>query len=154
MEGIMQVINNQIFKDVIFTFFATIFFSMIMNAPNKTIIQTSIIASIGYSVCMIVVKLGNELAGYFIGTSIIVMLSAFLSNRNKIPSIIYIFPAVIPLVPGIGLYRTILALVQNNIGMLTKNGISTILIAITMAMAMAFINILSNITTKRNKILI
>lgn len=151
MDTFLNIFENLLIKEIIFSFFATVFFANIMGATKKTIYWTGIIASIGYVICMIMVRHGNELAGYFIGTCIIVILSTMFSRVQNKPSITYIFPAVIPLVPGIGLYRTVLSIVQNNNEMAAKYGIESLMIAITMAMAMTVINVTSLLDKKDNK---
>ncbi|HOW23980.1 MAG TPA: threonine/serine exporter family protein [Sedimentibacter sp.] len=53
---------------------------------------------------------------------------------------IFIFPAIIPIVPGFGLYETMLAFVQNDILSALEIGADTILNIVAMATAMALVS--------------
>ena len=57
----------------------------------------------------------NTTLGYFAGTTFVAMIGEIFARKFKMPATTFIFPAVIPMVPGFGLYQTMLALVQNEI---------------------------------------
>lgn len=74
----------------------------------------------------------------------------------KMPATIFIFPGVIPLVPGVGIYNTMTAFVGGDIQNGISLGFSTCAIAGAMAMAMAVGNMIfiiySKIKSNQNKI--
>ena len=128
--------------NLVYCFVASLFFALIMNAPKKTLISTSISASLGYFIHIYSSTL-NETLGFFAGTVFVAMMGEILARKFKMPATIFIFPAVIPIVPGVGLYQTMLALVQNNITSALEIGTNTILNIAAMAVAMALVNILA-----------
>jgi uncharacterized membrane protein YjjB (DUF3815 family) len=132
---------KEIVLDLIFCFAATLFFALIMNAPKKTLVATSIIASIGYVIYITLSKELNVTLGFFAGTTFIAMQGEVLARKHKMPATIFIFPAVIAMVPGLGLYQTMLALVQNDIQHALEIGANTILNIAAMAVAMAFVSV-------------
>lgn len=129
--------------NLIYCFAASLFFALIMNAPKKTLIHSSVVASIGY---IIYITCSNELnttLGFFAGTTFVAMMGEIFARKFKMPATIFIFPAVIPMVPGYGLYQTMLALVQNNITQALEIGVNTILNIAAMAIAMALVSVMA-----------
>lgn len=134
---------SKIILDLIYCFAATLFFALIMNAPKNTLVPTSIIGSIGYVTFIILSKNLNVTLGYFVGTTFIALMCEIFARKLKMPATIFIFPAVIAMVPGLGLYQTMLALVQNDIPHALEVGANTILNIAAMAIAMAFISVIA-----------
>ena len=67
------------------------------------------------------------------------------------PSTIFLFPEIVVFVPGVGIYRTMLALIQSNFEEFQKVGTETIIITLSMAMAIAVINVFSrHVFPKKN----
>ena len=71
------------------------------------------------------------------------MMGEIFARKFKMPATIFIFPSVIPMVPGFGLYQTMLALVQNNIPQALETGVNTILNIAAMAIAMALVSVMA-----------
>ena len=73
----------------------------------------------------------------------------------KLATTIFVSIAIIPLVPGLGLYKTMLFIVQNNYELALSTGIQTMSAAGTMAMAIAITTLLYrfiiNLIAKINK---
>ncbi len=133
----------EIILELIYCFAASLFFALIMNAPKETLIHSSIVASVGY---VIYITLSNQLnvtLGFFAGTSFVAMMGEIFARKFKMPATIFIFPAVIPMVPGFGLYQTMLALVQDNIPSALEIGVNTILNIASMAIAMALVSVIA-----------
>lgn len=135
--------------EMIYCFIATFFFALIMNAPKKTLIKSSITASFGYLIYEYFILRGNPMIGFLLGTSLIATFGEVFARKLKMPATIFIFPAVIPIVPGLGLYETILALVQNDISLALETGVTTILNIGCMAVAMALVSLIA-LKIKRN----
>lgn len=127
--------------EMIFCFMASLFFAMIMNAPKKTLIHSSMIASVGYLVYIFFVNNGNQKLGFFLGTTVVAFLGEINARRFKMPATIFIFPGVIPIVPGLGLYQTLFALVEDNISAALETGVNTFLNIGAMAVAMALVSL-------------
>lgn len=143
---------REIILNLIYCFIATLFFAITMNAPKNTLVPTSIIGSIGYVIFITLSKLLNVTLGYFVGTTFIAMLGEIFARKLKMPATIFIFPAVIAMVPGFGLYQTMLALVQNNISQALETGAKTILNIAAMAVAMALISVIALKMKSRKRI--
>lgn len=92
-------------------FFATIFFSIIFNVQKKHLIACGAIGALGWGVYIWGVLLGySGVLFTFLGAYLVAQSSYFLAKHKRAPVTIYLIPGIIPLVPGIGLYRTMYAL--------------------------------------------
>ena len=136
--------------DIIFSFIATLFFALVMNAPKKSLFFSSLIASFGYFIYSICVLYNQKLLGFFLGTLMISLLGELCARQIKMPATIFIFPAVVPIVPGLGLYQMMLAFVQNNISQALHIGVETLINIGAMSIAIAFVSLL--LTKAPNKI--
>lgn len=138
--------------EIFYCFTATFFFALIMNAPKKTLVHSSITASLGYLVYEYFIIKGNPMLAFYLGTTLVAILGEIFARKFKMPATIFIFPGVIPIVPGLGLYETILAFVQDDISSALETGVSTILNIGCMAVAMALVSLLALKFKKSNLI--
>jgi len=134
---------KELILDMIYCFVATWFFALIMNSPKKVIPISSLIASIGYVVYLMCVNVDQVMLGFFLGTLIIASLGEIFARLIKMPATIFIFPAVVPIVPGLGLYQTMLAFVQDDIFSALEIGVNTILNIGAMSIAMALMSLVA-----------
>jgi len=125
-------------KEAIFCFFAALFFAVLLKTPRRAIAVCAIIGTIGYIVYAISLRLINSAdLGFFLGTFIIALCSETAARIMKMPAAVFITSAVIPLVPGVGLYKTMLFLVQEQFSQALQTGAMTMLAIAEMAMAIA-----------------
>jgi uncharacterized membrane protein YjjB (DUF3815 family) len=131
-------------KDFLFCLLATVAYSILMSVPKKAVIWASFLAGIGYIIYDLIFIYGKqELLAYFTATLFIAISGEGLARIIKMSSIMFIFPAIIPLVPGIGLYRTMLMLVENDFNNFLRAGSQTLFIAGSMAAAIAITNLIA-----------
>ena len=76
-----------IILNLVYCFIASLFFALIMNAPKKTLIHTSVVASIGYVIYILCSNQLNTTLGFFAGTSFVAMMGEIFfgicKGRNK-----------------------------------------------------------------------
>jgi len=132
-------------KEAIFCFMATVFFAVLMKTPRKAIALCSAIAAVGYMVYSLSKGvLQSSDIGYFAGTFIMAVLGETAARLMKMPSTVFISPAVIPLVPGLGLYQTMLFFVQGQLQSGMQTGAQTMIALAEMAMAIAISSFIFN----------
>lgn len=135
--------NFLILRDFLICIPASAFFAVLFKSPRRAIIASSVLGSIGYAVYELITPVFNSpIAGYFIGTLLMGLLSEILARFMKMPATIFIIPAIIALAPGIGLYETMLYLVQGQNVKAAQTGIAAILAVIAMAMALVLTAVL------------
>lgn len=89
------------------SFIATVCFSVIFNVQKKHLILCGVVGSIGWTIY----TLGemthvSPIFSTFLAAFIVAECSYFLAKSKKAPVTVFLIAGIIPLVPGIGLYRT------------------------------------------------
>ena len=104
-----------LYMHFIYAFIATIGFAIFLSAPKSTLISSGFVGGFGWSVFYYLVKLTeNSILSNFIAALLVSYISEILARKLKQPAIIFIIPGIIPLVPGLGMYNTMLYLVQKD----------------------------------------
>jgi len=92
---------------------ATVFFSLLMNAPPKTVPVSALVGGTSWIIYKLILAFGQpEFLAYFFGALLVAVSAEVFARLFKMPAPIFIFPALIPVVPGTRLYKTALALVE------------------------------------------
>lgn len=103
-----------IFQDGFFAAIAAIGFSSISNPPKQAYAYCALIAAIGHSIRYLLtdnglyqvhIILASTFAAFVIG-----LLAVYIAPRAKCPAETCLFPALLPMIPGMYAYRTIAAL--------------------------------------------
>ena len=107
---------------------------------------SGLIGTAGY---VVFVLLSQTTMAYFFGTLIIAILCEIAARLLKKTSTLFLISALIPIVPGIGLYRTMRYLVENNMSMAAQVGSETLMGVCAIALAITVSSIIfSNILRK------
>ena len=126
-----------ILKVLITCFMGTYLSAVLFETPRRSAVVASVIAAAGYLIYVLLADAVSELLAYYIGTLCIVLLCEILARRIKTPTTTMLFPALIALVPGIGLYQTMYALAAGDTAFALDTGMNALMIAGCMALAIA-----------------
>jgi len=140
-----------IFIVITCSFAATLFFALIMKCTRKTIFYSAITGAIAYLVYYIIASKGYNTSAFFLGTFVATIICELLARKFYKPATIFIFPAIITIVPGLGLYETMSYLVNSDISTGSLIGAKTILYIIIMAISMSVASVLFLIFKDKNK---
>jgi len=122
---------------------ATFFIAILFRVPKKGLLPTSLIGGSGYAIFLALSPgTSNQMVAYFFATFFITICSEVFARIMKMPATIFTVPGIIPLVPGIGLYNTMMHLVQNS-GNISQTATDTLLAVVAMAMAMVLTSLLT-----------
>ena len=124
-------------KILITCFIATYLSAILFETPRKSALVASAIAAVGYEIYVLLELRFPELMAYYLGTLFIVLACEVLARRIKTPTTTMLFPALIALVPGIGLYRAMEALAAGDSAFAVDTGMNALQIAGCMALAVA-----------------
>lgn len=117
-------------------------FSVVTSVPKNTIYASSLIGAFAYIIYrLIYINAQKEIFAYFIAALVISVLSEICARVFKKPSTIFIFPGILPLVPGVGLYNSMLCLIERNYDMFTEKAVTTLFISGSIAIAVAIVHI-------------
>jgi uncharacterized membrane protein YjjB (DUF3815 family) len=93
-------------------------FGALLHAPRKGILWGSVIGALGYTAYWLIFHLtGSELPAMFVGAFLAAMLGQIAARRLHMISTVFVTIAILPLVPGIGLYRSMSALGQGDMAL-------------------------------------
>lgn len=92
---------------------ASLGFAVLFNVPPRSLLLIWILAAIGGVIRLLMMNFGmNIVLASFIVSTIIGFLSIQAAHTKHTPPIIFSIPAVIPMVPGILAYRTMLGFIK------------------------------------------
>lgn len=122
----MQIMFSGLFS----SFLASLGFGILFNIKGKNLILAGIGGAIGGMVYKLVLFLGgSEMIAMFSGSVVFSLYSEILARVCKTPVTTFIICALIPLVPGGGMYRTMQQAIAGNIDKALAIGLNTISIA-------------------------
>lgn len=136
---------NTLISNFIFSALATAGFSIFFNSPKRSLIPVGIIGGIGWTIYMILFDIsGNAILANFFAASFISLVSEVLARKMKFPAIIFAIPGILPLIPGLGLYKTMLSLVEGNYTNAMSIGTNAVFVSSAIAMGVLLITSLVN----------
>ena len=120
--------------ELIVAFTATVGFAIIFNVPIRYLLVGGLAGTIGW---LIYLLMGQSNFGIFVAAVGIGLMAEIGARILHIPVLLIAVPGIIPLVPGVQAYRTMLALVRGDfLGALT-NGTETLFVAGAIAVGIA-----------------
>ena len=121
-------------ENFFFSFLATVGFSIFFNSPKKSLIPAGIIGGIGWTFSIILYRFyGNAILSNFLAAALISLISEILARKMKYPAIIFVIPGMLPLIPGLGLYNTMLNLVEGNYSIAISIGAKSLFVSASIA---------------------
>lgn len=129
----------------LYALIATLCFAVLSNTRGKNLVFSSIGGGISWFIYLFIysyLNLSNILA-YFVASLIGAVYSEIMARVLKTPVTTFVIGAIIPLVPGGGMYNTMLETVQGNIDKSLETGIKTLAIAGTIAVGVFSVSSIS-----------
>lgn len=134
-----------ILKLAIISFIASTLYGYIFNAPKNAIALIGVNATIGFLIYHFFANnLKQDIWGIFIATFVISILSELFARILKMPTTIFLTSGMIPLVPGIKIYYTMLSFIQNDYEKTQGLLMQTLLTAVSIAFSIAITSTLFN----------
>ncbi|MBR4081639.1 MAG: threonine/serine exporter family protein [Clostridia bacterium] len=106
----------------------TLGFAMLLHAPKRAWLTASIIGGVGYMIYWGLLLLGwPDPAALFTGVLAATVLAQFAARKMRMIATIFVTLAIIPSVPGLGLYRAMSYLGQGMNSAGAKEGVSAMI---------------------------
>ena len=132
IEGQMILVNGTepdalcgtLAMQAIAAFVGTVGFSVIFGVPRKNYVQTAVVAAIGWTAYLLLVRytvLGPAIST-FVATVIVASLARAFASWFRTPSTVYLIPGVFPMIPGGGIFWTTFFLVSSRLGPALQSG--------------------------------
>lgn len=95
-------------------------FGLLLSAPKKAVLWGGVLGAVGYTTYWLCLQSGMaETASMFLGALVAAIGTQFSARYFKMIATVFVTIAILPMVPGLGLYRAMSALAQ---GQLTSGG--------------------------------
>lgn len=116
-----------IYLHFIYSFFATIGFAIVFNVPKKSLFYGGFCGAVGWTLYTFLFQNSIEtVSANFIASLAVALLGEIFARIDKKPVTAFVIPGIIPLVPGYGIYRTMLNLLQDNLQTGIELGLTTL----------------------------
>ena len=114
--------------ELFMAYLASLSFAYIFNLNRRTALLSAIGGSIGWLFYSQGYELFHDMnIAYFLGAVALSYYAEIMARKTRTPVTSYITPALIPLVPGSGLYRTMLQSLEGNYNEALREGITTMM---------------------------
>lgn len=121
-------------------------YCFLLNIPRRCILATTLVGGGSWSVYYIFFNDGSgKVLAAFVAAALVGLLSDILSRLLKEAATIFIIPGIIPLVPGAGMYYTMIEIVNGNYSKAASIGGETFFVAGSIALALLFVGSLTRI---------
>lgn len=121
----------------LFAFSSTVGFSILFHVPKKHIASAGFTGACGWLTYTYFITSGSgSILACFAGSCIVALISDIFSRALKDAATIFIIPGILPLVPGAGMYHTMLTILEGNVEETASVGTETILMAGAIAVAL------------------
>ena len=100
---------------VVSAFFGVLAVAIVFQVPKKYLVLTGLTGAGGWFVNLILMELtGNAIFTSFLAAFVVAIMSQIFARAFKSPVTLYLVTGILPLVPGIGMYRTVYFLLHDN----------------------------------------
>lgn len=101
--------------NVISAFISTIGFSIVFHVQKKHLLVCGTVGAIGWFIYLLAIRFNlSDVVATFLASLVVTQLSYTLARKRKTPVTVFLIAGIIPLVPGLGLYRTMSAILESN----------------------------------------
>lgn len=122
-------------------FFASLGFAILFNIRKKKLLVAATIGAVGGLTYHVLMNFGKStFLALFVASIVISLASEICARIFKTPATTFLVCALIPLVPGGGMYYTMLEIVENNINGALVKGIDTLVQATAIVLGVTLIS--------------
>lgn len=121
----------------LFAFFSTVGFSILFHVPKKLLAAAGLVGALGWLTYTYVIVSGSgNILACFVGSCVVALISDLFARVFKDAATIFIIPGILPLVPGAGMYFTMLAILEGDVDKTASVGTETMMMAGSIAVAL------------------
>ncbi|AKL95192.1 hypothetical protein CACET_c17440 [Clostridium aceticum] len=136
----------------LFAYICTIGFAILFNVPKSSLVKSGFAGAFGWTIFLLINnKFESVVVSTFIASFVIALIGEFFAIVGKQPITVYIIPGIVPLVPGFGLYYTMLSILEEDYELAISHGSESLLIAMAIAGSLTIVLSLNSFR-KRKKI--
>lgn len=134
---------------IISAFASSLFFGMLFNVSKDNLLFAGIGGALGYFIYEVLQAAGISVNGaIFMASIALAVYSEIMARVRKTTVTTFEIGALIPLVPGKGMYLTMLSIVNNNLDEALKIGLSTLSSALLLALGILMVSTFAKMVKK------
>lgn len=116
----------------------TVALAVLFRVPKRALLIGMALGVLAFWIYNLVkARQGTEYLSVFLGAAVGALLGELMARKMRMAAIVFVTPSLLPLVPGLGLYRTMLYVVQGDMGMAAALGAETLIVLGLLALAVA-----------------
>ncbi len=137
---------HPIWLESVTTFFACVGFCVLFNIHGKGASLCALGGAITWAIFQFAQRLGiDTISSYFIATLFASAYAEVMARIRKYPAISYLVVSILPLLPGAGIYRTTVCVLEGNMAGFTSNSTQTIAIAGAIAVGILIVSTIARV---------
>ncbi len=134
------------FVKIISALLATVFIAILFQVRKEHVLLTAIGGGIGSLINELMLTLGcSSFVAVFVASLGLALYSEIMARMRKTTVTTFLISALFPLVPGAGMYYTMLGIVNNELDIALETGVTTLSTAALMALGILFVTTLSRV---------
>lgn len=119
---------------LLFAFFCSATSALLFNISRRHILWSAMVGMLGWLAYLLIFEKGQQAVIATFGAALLIgLLGETLAIARKKPATIFILPGIIPLVPGAGMYYTMVALQSQNVSLAAQRGVQTVFTALAIS---------------------
>lgn len=122
------------------SFIATYVGGITLHAPRKFLLQGGIGGAVCWVIYSIVLTYSNNATASFVSSIAVAFLSNVFARLYKSPVTMFFIPSFLPIVPGVGVYKTVYFYITNNPTNGYQHLVSTIETSVMIAFAIVLVD--------------
>ena len=143
---------DEILRAVFGALIGTMGFAMLVHVPRRALPVTGLIAALSYLVYWGALRIGlSDPTSIFLGSLFGSVTGQFCARKLKIIGTVFLMSAIVPVVPGLGLYRMMALLGQNKISEGAGQGIQAMITIAMIALGLGAGAVVTRIAHPRRK---
>lgn len=100
---------------VLGAFVAVIAVAITFGVPKKFLVYSGLVGAIGWYVYLVLKDMdGNKVTSMFFAALVVALISHSFARIMKAPVTLFLISGILPLVPGVGMYRIVYNIITNN----------------------------------------
>lgn len=100
---------------IIGAFFAVLTLSVLFSIPKRFLVYSGIVGAIGWLIYLICIRIElKETTSMFFATLTVALISHSFARILKAPVTVFLIPGILPMVPGVGMYRIVYYMITEN----------------------------------------
>ncbi|WP_066715794.1 threonine/serine exporter family protein [Clostridium sp. Marseille-P299] len=135
---------------IIGAFVAVVALSVIFSIPKKFLVYSGIVGAVGWFIYLVFLRLNfAETTSVFIATLVVALISHSFARIFKAPVTVFLISGILPMVPGVGMYRIVYSMLSEDSSMTAYYFNHTLQIAGLIAIAIFIMDTFFRMVKKR-----